>query len=89
MIFFSIFFIIQRAGIQATKYDGDDQDTEHTLFILFMIFFYICFFSLRELVSKLRSMTETIKMLSTENVVLREENDGLIASRAKKGKHFF
>jgi len=38
----------------------------------------------RELVSKLRSMTETIKMLSTENVVLREENDGLIASQAKK-----
>ena len=33
----------------------------------------------RELVSKLRSMTETIKMLSTENVVLREENDTLLA----------
>jgi hypothetical protein len=33
----------------------------------------------RELVSKLRSMTETIKMLSTENVVLREENDNLLA----------
>ena len=28
-------------------------------------------------------------MLSTENVVLREENDGLIASQAKKGEHFF
>ena len=27
--------------------------------------------------AKLRSMTETIKMLSTENVALREENDGL------------
>ena len=34
----------------------------------------------RELVSKLRSMTETIKMLSTENVVLREENDTLLAN---------
>ena len=33
---------------------------------------------LRELVAKLRSMTETIKMLSTENVSLREENDGLL-----------
>jgi hypothetical protein len=33
----------------------------------------------RELVSKLRSMTETIKMLSTENVALREENDSLLA----------
>ena len=32
----------------------------------------------RELVAKLRSMTETIKMLSTENVALREENDGLV-----------
>lgn len=32
----------------------------------------------RELVAKLRSMTETIKMLSTENVSLREENDGLL-----------
>jgi len=32
----------------------------------------------RELVAKLRSMTETIKMLSTENVALREENDNLI-----------
>jgi hypothetical protein len=31
----------------------------------------MCLF--RELVSKLRSMTETIKMLSTENVALREE----------------
>ena len=31
----------------------------------------------RELVAKLRSMTETIKMLSTENVALREENDQL------------
>lgn len=28
--------------------------------------------------AKLRSMTETIKMLSTENVSLREENDGLL-----------
>jgi FtsZ-binding cell division protein ZapB len=37
----------------------------------------MCLF--RELVSKLRSMTETIKMLSTENVALREENDTLLA----------
>ena len=37
---------------------------------------------LRELVAKLRSMTETIKMLSTENVALREENDGLVMMRA-------
>ena len=37
----------------------------------------------RELVSKLRSMTETIKMLSTENVALRQENDNLIANKAK------
>ena len=36
----------------------------------------------RELVAKLRSMTETIKMLSTENVALREENDGLVMMRA-------
>ena len=36
---------------------------------------------LRELVAKLRSMTETIKMLSTENVALREENDGLVMMR--------
>jgi len=35
----------------------------------------------RELVAKLRSMTETIKMLSTENVSLREENDGLVMMR--------
>jgi len=35
----------------------------------------------RELVAKLRSMTETIKMLSTENVALREENDGLVMMR--------
>ena len=35
----------------------------------------------RELVAKLRSMTETIKMLSTENVALREENDQLMSVR--------
>ena len=35
----------------------------------------------RELVAKLRSMTETIKMLSTENVALREENDSLVMMR--------
>ena len=35
----------------------------------------------RELVAKLRSMTETIKMLSTENVALREENDQLVSGR--------
>ena len=35
----------------------------------------------RELVAKLRSMTETIKMLSTENVALREENDHLVGVR--------
>ena len=35
----------------------------------------------RELVAKLRSMTETIKMLSTENVALREENDQLLNVR--------
>ena len=35
----------------------------------------------RELMAKLRSMTETIKMLSTENVALREENDGLVMMR--------
>lgn len=35
----------------------------------------------RELVAKLRSMTETIKMLSTENVTLREENDNLVTLR--------
>ena len=35
----------------------------------------------RELVAKLRSMTETIKMLSTENVALREENDQLVGGR--------
>ena len=35
----------------------------------------------RELVAKLRSMTETIKMLSTENVALREENDQLLNIR--------
>ena len=35
----------------------------------------------RELVAKLRSMTETIKMLSTENVALREENDNLLTLR--------
>lgn len=35
----------------------------------------------RELVAKLRSMTETIKMLSTENVALREENDNLATLR--------
>ena len=32
----------------------------------------------RELVAKLRSMTETIKMLSIENVALREVNDNLL-----------
>ena len=37
----------------------------------------------RELVAKLRSMTETIKMLSTENVALREENDGLALLQVK------
>ena len=35
----------------------------------------------RELLAKLRSMTETIKMLSTENVALREENDQLTMVR--------
>ena len=35
----------------------------------------------RELLAKLRSMTETIKMLSTENVALREENDQLMTVR--------
>ena len=35
----------------------------------------------RELLAKLRSMTETIKMLSTENVALREENDQLMSVR--------
>jgi len=35
----------------------------------------------RELVAKLRSMTETIKMLSTENVSLRGENDNLMTLR--------
>ena len=35
----------------------------------------------RELVAKLRSMTETINMLSTENVALREENDQLLNVR--------
>ena len=42
----------------------------------------------RELVAKLRSMTETIKMLSTENVALREENDSLLGARqtASHGK---
>lgn len=35
----------------------------------------------RELVAKLRSMTETIKMLSTENVALRGENDNLVTLR--------
>jgi len=38
----------------------------------------------RELVAKLRSMTETIKMLSTENVALREENDELLSGRDDK-----
>ena len=38
----------------------------------------------RELVAKLRSMTETIKMLSTENVSLREENDQLAAVREER-----
>lgn len=33
--------------------------------------------------AKLRSMTETIKMLSTENVALREENDGLALLQVK------
>ena len=40
----------------------------------------------RELVAKLRSMTETIKMLSTENVSLREENDNLMTLR-EEGMH--
>jgi len=40
----------------------------------------------RELVAKLRSMTETIKMLSTENVALREENDNLMNLR-EEGIH--
>ena len=35
----------------------------------------------RELLAKPRSMTETIKMLSTENVALREENDQLMSVR--------
>ncbi|XP_023349343.1 myosin-2 heavy chain isoform X2 [Eurytemora carolleeae] len=35
----------------------------------------------RELVTKLRSMTETIKMLSSENVALRTENESLISAR--------
>ena len=48
----------------------------------------------RELVAKLRSMTETIKMLSTENVALREENDELLSGRDDKmslgtGKNIF
>jgi hypothetical protein len=38
----------------------------------------------RELVAKLRSMTETIKMLSTENVALREENDNLVTLRGER-----
>ena len=38
----------------------------------------------RELVAKLRSMTETIKMLSTENVALREENDQLLSARDER-----
>ena len=38
----------------------------------------------RELVAKLRSMTETIKMLSTENVSLREVNDQLAAVREER-----
>merc|ERR1719414_1907481 len=38
----------------------------------------------RELVAKLRSMTETIKMLSTENVALREENDGLLGKMERE-----
>ena len=38
----------------------------------------------RELVAKLRSMTETIKMLSTENVSLREENDQLAGAREER-----
>ena len=38
----------------------------------------------RELVAKLRSMTETIKMLSTENVSLREENDHLASAREER-----
>ena len=48
----------------------------------------------RELVAKLRSMTETIKMLSTENVALREENDELLSGKDDKmsigtGKNIF
>ena len=43
----------------------------------------------RELVAKLRSMTETIKMLSTENVALREENDGLVMMRATNSGWIF
>ena len=39
----------------------------------------------RELLAKLRSMTETIKMLSTENVALREENDQLMSVREEDG----
>ena len=38
----------------------------------------------RELVAKLRSMTETIKMLSTENVSIREENDNLLTMREEE-----
>ena len=42
----------------------------------------------RELMAKLRSMTETIKMLSTENVALREENDGLVIMRGGNSGSF-
>ena len=50
------------------------------------LFIYLSVYLSRELVSKLRSMTETIKMLSTENIALRQENDQIIAAK-KKGKY--
>ncbi len=43
-------------------------------------------YNLRELVTKLRSMTETIKMLSSENIALRTENESLISVRPVNGK---
>ena len=43
-------------------------------------------YNFRELVTKLRSMTETIKMLSSENIALRTENESLISVRPVNGK---
>ena len=43
-------------------------------------------YNFRELVTKLRSMTETIKMLSSENIALRTENESLISARPVNGK---